>query len=537
MPEKRQKSLKRQIVAATGIVMASVLASRFLGFFREWTVAHLIGANAATDAYYSAYTLPDFLNYLVAGGALSLTFIPVFTKYTAEGQEEEAWRVFSTVATFMGLVLLALVIAAEIYARALVVAIAPGFHGSQRALLVFLTRVMLPAQICFYVGGILAAVQYVRGQFVVPSLAPIVYNTAIIIGGFLLAPRIGIAGFSVGVVAGALAGNLLLQIYGAWRAGARYRPRLNLRHPGFLMFLKLTVPIMLALSLSFTDDWITRWFASYLQAGSITWLSFSKRLMRVPLGVVGQAIGVASFPALAKLYSEKKFDELNRLLNHTLKAMMLLLVPIAALMMVQSPALVHFAFSHTRLDEADLDATARALVFFSLALAAWGAQTLLARGFYAARDTITPAVVGTALTVLNLPVYWWLSHRMQYRGLALASSIGISVYSIALFALLIRRLRNREAGELVVFFLKICAASAVMAVICYPIMERMGRWNSWHTLAGAFMDLAIVTAIGFALLVGLSRLFRLREVDLYLRELWEMVASRRGRVAASGGQG
>ena len=159
---------------------------------------------------------------------------------------------------------------------------------------------MLPAQICFYLGGILTAVQYVRGQFLVPSLAPIVYNLSIIVAGILLAPHIGIIGFSVGVVAGALLGNLLLQVWGARRAGARYRPRLDLRHPGFILFLKLTIPIMLALSVSFTDDWIIRWFGSYLQAGSITWLSYSKSLMRVPLGTVGQAIAVASFPVLAQ---------------------------------------------------------------------------------------------------------------------------------------------------------------------------------------------------------------------------------------------
>ncbi|HVB98278.1 MAG TPA: murein biosynthesis integral membrane protein MurJ [Candidatus Dormibacteraeota bacterium] len=538
MPEKsqkNQKSLQHQIVAATGIVMASVLASRFLGFFREWTVAHQVGSNATTDAYYAAFTLPDFLNYLVAGGALSLTFIPVFTKYIAEGREEEGWEVFSTVATFMGLVLIVLVIAAEIYAHDLVSVIAPGFHGSQRALLVFLTRVMLPAQICFYVGGILAAVQYARGQFLVPSMAPIVYNTAIILGGFFLAPRIGIAGFAVGVVVGALAGNLLLQIYGARRAGARYRPRLDLRHPGFLLFLKLTVPIMLALSIPFTDDWIIRWFGSYLQPASITWLSYAKTLMRVPLGVVGQAIGVASFPVLAQLYSEKKYEELNRLLNHTLKAMLLLLIPIAALTIAQSSAIVHLVFSHTRLSEFDLEATARTLVFFSLGLTAWGAHSLLARGFYATRDTITPAVAGTVLTFLNLPLYWWLSHRMQYVGLALASSIGISIYTIALFVLLMRRTRNRQAGELTVFFLKVCAASAGMAIICYPAMRRIGHWNSWHTTLGAFLDLVIVTGIGFAVWMGLSRLFQLREVGQYIRELWAMVLRRRGRVGASGG--
>src|SRR6201993_5301988 len=101
-------TLHRRIFAATGIVMASVLLSRLLGFFREWTVAHQMGSNAVTDAYYAAFTLPDFLNYLVAGASLSVTFIPVFAKYSAEDREEEAWRVFSTVITFMGIVLVVL---------------------------------------------------------------------------------------------------------------------------------------------------------------------------------------------------------------------------------------------------------------------------------------------------------------------------------------------------------------------------------------------------------------------------------------------
>jgi putative peptidoglycan lipid II flippase len=379
-------------------------------------------------------------------------------------------------------------------------------------------------------------VQYIRGQFVIPSLAPIIYNLAIIAGGILLAPRIGIVGFSVGVLAGALLGNLLLQVWGARRAGARYRPQLNLRHPGFRLFVKLTIPIMLALSVSFTDDWIIRWFGSYLQPATITWLSYSKSLMRVPLGIVGQAIGVASFPVLAQLYSEKRYDELNRLLNHTLKALMLLLVPIAALTMAQSLPLVHLVFTHTRLNAFDLQATAQALVFFSLGLAAWGAQTLLARGFYATRDTLTPAIAGTAITFLNLPVYWWLSHRMQHIGLALASSIGISAYSLVLFVMLVRRTKNQQVGDLVQFFLKVCGVSIVMAAICYPVMERLGRWESWSTIGGAFIDLVIVTALGVIVLIALCRLFRLRELEEYLVELWRMVKGRLDRVAATGPQ-
>src|SRR5580692_8043687 len=103
--------LTRRIAQASGIVMASVLASRILGFFRDWTVAHQVGSNATTDAFYAAFTLPDFLNYLVAGASLSVTFIPVFTKYAAEDREDEAWWVFSTVMTFMGLLLIGLVLA------------------------------------------------------------------------------------------------------------------------------------------------------------------------------------------------------------------------------------------------------------------------------------------------------------------------------------------------------------------------------------------------------------------------------------------
>ena len=199
--------MNRRIAAATGIVMASVLLSRVLGFFRDWTLAHQMGSNAVTDAYNAAFTLPDFLNYLIAGGSLSITFIPVFAKYAAEKREEEGWRVFSTVITVMGFVLIGLVLLGELFAPHIVNWIAPGFSPPERARVVFLTRLMLPAQICFYEGSILSAVQYAKGQFVIPSLAPLIYNIGIILGGILLAPRIGITGFAVGVLGGAIAGN------------------------------------------------------------------------------------------------------------------------------------------------------------------------------------------------------------------------------------------------------------------------------------------------------------------------------------------
>ena len=523
--------MHRRIAAATGIVMASVLLSRVLGFFRDWTVAHQIGSNAATDAYYAAFTLPDFLNYLIAGGSLSITFIPVFAKYVAENLEDEGWKVFSTVITVMGLVLVALVLAGEIFASHLVRVIAPGFSPAEQARVVFLTRLMLPAQICFYEGSILSAVQYAKGQFVIPSLAPIVYNIGIILGGVLLAPRIGIDGFAFGVLGGAIAGNFLLQIYGAHRAGAKFTPNFHATHPGFWLFIKLSVPIMLALSLSFVDDWIIRWFGSYLQPASITWLSYGKTLMRVPLGLVGQSIGVASFPILAQLYSEHKFDEMNRLLNSTFKALIILLVPISALTIAESLPLVHFVFSHTRLRASDLQATSLTLACFSIGMFAWGAQNFRARGFYATRDTITPAVVGTATTLFSLPLYWLLVRKEQHLGLALASSTGIIAYTIVLFVLLSRRTRNHEQASLVGLFGKVAAASAIAAYACHAFTRWLEGVIAWQGTLGALLVLVLATLVGILALGVLMKLFRVAEFDRYLRQAAKFAFSKPERVA------
>jgi len=519
MERQTTSALGRKIAQSTGIVMVSVLLSRVLGYLRDWEVAHKIGASGVTDSYYTAFNLPDFLNYLVAAGSLSLTFIPVFSKYLAEDREEEGWKVFSIVTCTMGLLLVVFIVLAEVYTPRLVPLIAPGFGPSEKALVVFLTRVMLPAQFCFFMGGVLSAVQYAKGEFIVPSLAPLVYNAGIILGGVLLASRIGITGFTVGVVAGAFAGNFLLQVYGAMRVGAKFTPSLDIRHPGFIMFVKLAIPIMLALSLPFTDDWVIRWFGSYLHPASITWLYYAKMLMRVPLGVVGQAIGVAAFPVLATLYSEGRLDEMNRMLHSTMKGLVLILVPIAALTMAESRPLLHLVFSHTRLHESDLNATATTLVLFSLGMFGWGAQGILARGFYATHDTITPAVVGTAMTVATLPLYWLLVRHLQHLGLALASSLGITIYTILLFVLLIRRTRDHHAGELLWFFAKVTVASAVAGFASWKFSNWLAGHISWHTLHGALMDVCLVSALGLALTALIAWILRVQEVTQYVRRL------------------
>ena len=214
----------RQMGRAAALMMGSVLLSRILGYARDAVIAWQHGATPETDAYFVAFTIPDFLNYLLAGGALSITFIPIFARYLAEGKEEEGFRSFSTIATVMGIGMLFFIVLGEFLAGRVIPLLAPGFSPEQAELAARLTRIVLPAQIFFYIGGLLMAVQYARKQFFLPALAPLIYNAGIIAGGLLLGRDHGMEGFAWGVLAGAFLGNFVLQIHGARRGGLSFSP-------------------------------------------------------------------------------------------------------------------------------------------------------------------------------------------------------------------------------------------------------------------------------------------------------------------------
>ena len=230
-----ESDVKRNLRTATLIWMATVLLSRILGFFRDIIIARQAGANAETDVYFTAFTIPDFVNYLLAGGALSITFIPIFSRYLVEGKEEEGWRAFSVVTSFIGVVLGGLIVLAMIFTPQLAPLIASGFNPEQQALLVKLTRIILPAQFFIFQGFLLTAVQMAKGQHTFAAVSGLIYNGGIIVGGLLLGPRLGMEGFSWGVLGGAFLGNFALQLYGARTVGLRWWPTLQIRHPASVL--------------------------------------------------------------------------------------------------------------------------------------------------------------------------------------------------------------------------------------------------------------------------------------------------------------
>ncbi len=475
---------------ATMIVTVSVLLSRVLGFFREWALAAQVGSNALTDAYYAAFTIPDILNYLLAAGALSVTFVPVFLEYFMSRREEEAWRIFSTVLTTMTLLLIALLIIAEIYAPVLTGWLAPGFPPEQQALVTRLTRIMLPAQAFFFIGGVMSAVQYAQNRFLIPSLAPLIYNGMIILFGVLFSGRMGVEAFSWGVLAGSLIGNCLLQIYGAWCASARFRLALDWSHPGFRRFLRMTWPIMLGFSVIIVDDWAMRWFGSYLAAASISWLGYGKQLMRIVVGVFGQAAGVAAFPQMARLVAQQKWDEMRGSLENALRHVILTVVPASLLLALLSKPVVYILFSRTKMGAGDIEQTASVMLIFLIGAFAWAAQGIVGRGFYALGDTLTPTIVGSGLTLLSLPLYWFGAHHHGHLGLAAASTIAVLIYTLGLWIVLYRRLKMSLA-PVFNYLLRTATASSIAAVAAGVALWALDQQISWRSFTGAAAQIAV----------------------------------------------
>lgn len=431
-------SHQHSALSATLLLTSTIMLSRVIGYLREAYIAWAFGAGTQTDAYVAAFTLPDWLNYLVAGGAASITFISIFTRYVAEGREEEAQKAFSTVITVMTTVLVVGVGLAMVFTPQIERLIFPKFSPQQLELCVYLTRILLPAQVFFYVGGVVSAVLLSRRLFLFPALGPLLYNLGIILGGVLLGAKLGIASLAVGALAGAFAGPFLINAIGAARTGIRYRPSFALSNPAFHEWVRLSIPLMLGVTLVAADEWILRFFAQG-GAGDITRLNYAKRLFAVPVAVLAQAAGQASLPFFARLVGEKKMKEFASTVSAMVYRTAAVSVLVAAWMMASALPLVDLVYRRGRFQFFDSQETSVFFFWFALSLPFWAAQALYARAFYAAGNTITPMVAGTVVTAASLPVYSWMFSHMGVMGLAIASDVGIVAHTLVLAVLLDRR--------------------------------------------------------------------------------------------------
>lgn len=423
--------------SATLLLTFSALLSRVIGLIRDQYIAYEFGAGHNTDAYNVAFYLPEWINYLLVGGAASITFVTILDRYRATNDEAEGERALSIILNTMIIVLGTAILLAEIFTP-LFTRIYFDPTSPQGILCTRITRILLPAQLFFFSGGVLASVLLVRKQFSFQAISPLIYNLGIIFGGVLLASHMGISSLGVGALVGAILGPFLLNAYGAYRAGLRYHRILDFQHPGLREWVRLSLPLMLGVTIITLDNQILGFFAKH-GAGDISRLNYAKRLFTAPMAIIGQAAGAASLPFFASLFGRNQFASFASAVNRSVSRLVAFsLLGSAAMIALAQPA-VDLIFRRGSFNAADATSTASYFAIFAISLALWTAQAIYARAFYAAGETFAPMLAGTIITIVSIPIYWQLHQHFGIVGLAWASNLAILLQTGTLAILAHRR--------------------------------------------------------------------------------------------------
>ncbi|MDH3189124.1 MAG: murein biosynthesis integral membrane protein MurJ [Acidimicrobiia bacterium] len=496
---------------AAAVVSGGILLSRLLGLVREGLIAGLIGVNAEGDLYRHAFAIPDFLSYLLAGAYLTITLIPILSRHIENDDKVAADRAFSSVFRFVAYGVIGLTAVMWFAAPALVDLVFPAIT-EDRDRLISLTRIVLPAQIFLVLGSVLMAGQYTYKRFVIPALAPLIYNLGII-GGGLVGYWMGEASpeaFLWGAVAGSAIGNFGLQWLGSKRTGLRLVP-VPKGSSAVGEYLILALPLMLGQSVAVLDEQFVRWFGQ-IQEGAASALSFARQINMVPVGVIAQAAGVAAYPFLARLATGGKTSELNETTERAAKNTVFVAAAATAVLVVLARPLVQLLYEYGKTTDSDADTIAGLLVIYAFSIPAWGLHQLISRHFYAKRRMWVPVGIGTAATAIAIPTWLLLYDQLGVDGFALASTIVMTLYALGLLVAW-----GRDAGwggvrRVAPSFLRGLISAGVAAAVGIPVVNAISpAVNRGFVVTSGVALVGVTTTLAAFMLV--SRLLRAPELD------------------------
>jgi len=440
----------RQIARAATLVMALFVVSRLLGLVRQMIIGAMFGTSGELDAYMAASRIPEMIFLVVAGGALGSAFIPTFTSRLTRNGPAAAWRLASAIVNLVLIVLTGLAALAAAGAPLLVrTVVAPGFSPAQQALTARLLRVMLLSSVIFGASGVVMGALNAQQHFLLPALAPSLYNVSIIAGAVLLGRRWGVMGLAVGVTAGA-ALHLAVQVPGLVRHGARYLPVLDLASPDVREVGRLMAPRVVGTAIAQLNFVVNNSLASRMGEGAVSAINYAWMLMLLPQGVFAQAVGTAAFPTFAAQAAREEWTEMRRTLAATLRGVLFLCLPATVGLVVLAQPLVGVIFERGAFGSASTEAVTWAVAFFALGLAGHAGLEIIARAFYALHDTLTPVWVGGLAVALNIALslalpgaFGWVGWP-RHAGLALANAVATLFELGLLWALIARRMRGLE---------------------------------------------------------------------------------------------
>jgi putative peptidoglycan lipid II flippase len=459
---------------AAGIIGLAVMCSRLLGLARELIFAALFGGGRALDAFTVAFRIPNLLRDLFAEGALSTAFVTTFSKTIARGGDEAAWRLANKVATMTALVLGALCVLGMVFSDSLVGLLAPGFDHDKAALTAQLTRIMFPFILLVSIAALVMGMLNAKNVFGVPAMASSFFNIGSIIGGLVLGywidphfgPRALIGLAFATVIGGAL--QLAVQLPSLARLGYRFRPDLRWRDAGVKAVLLLMGPSVIAASSTQFNVLINSIFASGLEDGAIFWLAAAFRLMQLPLGIFGVALGTVTLPLLSRLVVAGRTDAFRSELARAIRWAMLLTLPAMAGLMMLAEPIISVVYQHGKFTAYEAAQAAGALRFYAIGLAGYAALKVLVNAFYALDRRKTPMLVSFLAVGLNILLNWIFTVRLGWghRGLAFSTGCIATFNFLLLYLLMQSQLKGLETRRLLLLLVKVAVASAALVAVC-----------------------------------------------------------------------
>jgi putative peptidoglycan lipid II flippase len=497
-----------QIARAAGTVMAAFIFSNLVGLLAKTLTARVFGTGIESNAFFAANRFSEILFNLVAGGALGSAFIPVFTGLLANEQREKAWKLASGIANLVSLALVVLSVLTIIFARQVVrYVLAPGFEDEVELLTAQLLRVQVLSSFVFGLSGLLMGVLNSHQRFLLPALAPAMYQIGWIIGILLLSPTLGVFGLAWGVVIGSVL-HLMVQLPWMLRLpGRAYWPSLGLKMPEVREVGRLMAPRLLGVAVVQLNFLINTLLASYQTAGSITAISLAFPLMIMPEAAIAQSIAIAALPTFAAQVARNQMGEMRASLSAALRVTLLLALPAMIGLIILREPIVALLYQGNEFSAESTRMVSWALLWYAAGLAGHGLVEVTSRSFYALHDTRTPVVVGVGAMTLNLIfsfVFTALFTRlgwMPHGGLALANSAATLLESVLLMALLRRRLNGLEERRIMIALAKSLAAGAVMGALVLLLGSALGG-QSLLTRTGL---LVLAGILSYALMLVLLR--------------------------------
>ena len=429
----------RRLINASLLVGVFFGLDKIAGLGRQVLVAKHFGLDPVLDAYNTANNLPDLLFALISGGALAMAFIPVLTETLDREGRAGAWELFSLVANLALVITAALAALIALFPLALVQAvIAPGFSPPQQRLVADLMRLNLVATLIFSLSGLVMGALQANQHFLLPAVAPLLYNGGQIAGVILLGPRLGVHGLAYGVILGA-ALHLTVQVPGLVRYGFRWTPRLTLAHAGVRRVARLMGPRILTLALLNLIFIANDNLASRLGAGAVSALAYGWLILQLPETVIGTAAGTALLPTLSELAARGDRAGLKRLLWRALGLLLLLTLPAALAGLALVRPAVKLVFEGRAFTAADSEHVVFAARMFLLGLSGHSLVEVAARTFYAHKDALTPLFMAALTLGLYVALGLALAPRLGFAGLALANSLAFTAEALIMLVILRRR--------------------------------------------------------------------------------------------------